>query len=378
METRELSASAPGCPRLFETVQAVLTERGNDLLLAPLDADAAHVLSRAIERLGWEHSRRGSALLLLNARPRIANLRDALLQHIPTSVQVRIKGVLMNGAAWTAETLLGAFLRSETLPVLFEQTEVAWVSEVFQRGLLFSVYHPIVDAADGQVFAYEALIRATHPETGETVGAGQLIHAAGRMNLQRHFDQRARETAIRCAAAFADTDLRLFVNFAPGAIYEPELCLQSTVQAARETGIDMRRLVFEVIETEQIPSMDRLRKLADYYRSQGAGIALDDISSGFSSLQYLTDLLPDYVKVDRDLVASAEANSSARHTLESIVGLARKLNVRVIAEGIETRQQLAICLDAGVDYLQGYLFGMPAFPPQSIPPGLFDCQLRAA
>jgi EAL domain-containing protein (putative c-di-GMP-specific phosphodiesterase class I) len=132
----------------------------------------------------------------------------------------------------------------------------------------------------------------------------------------------------------------------------------------------MDRIVFEVIETERIECLQRLREIVAFLKRHGAGVALDDLSSGYNSLQFLADLVPDYVKIDRDLVTMSAVSGSARHTLESIVTLARKLNVKVIAEGVESETQLKVCLDAGVEYLQGFLFALPGCPPQpvTVPP----------
>lgn len=340
--------------------------RRDYLLLAPLDGDADAALTKALQTGGIAFERRACALALKTADRPVSSLSALLNDHIPRALQARVKGVFTNSDADTPESMLSAFLQAEALAVLLEQTEVEWARDVLSQDRLFCLFHPIVEATTGQVFAYEALIRASHPENGEIVGASQLIYACEKLNLQYHLDQKARQAAIRDAAALQIPDVRFFINFLPGAVYDPEICLRTTFAAAETAGLDMERLVFEVVETEQIPCLERLRHILDYYRLLGARISLDDISSGYSSLQYLSALLPDYVKIDRHLVASAAASAPARHTLESIVNLAKRLGVRVIAEGIETPEHLRICLDVGADFLQGYYFARPASPPEPI------------
>jgi len=94
---------------------------------------------------------------------------------------------------------------------------------------------------------------------------------------------------------------------------------------------------------------------------------VDDMGAGFSSLRYLTELRPDFVKLDRDLVVRAEkGDDAARGAMDTIIRTAKNLNIAVIAEGIETPAQMAVCVGAGVDYLQGFLFARPACPPEAV------------
>ena len=92
------------------------------------------------------------------------------------------------------------------------------------------------------------------------------------------------------------------------------------------------------------------------------------MGAGFSTIQYLTALHPDYVKLDRDLVVRAEHSAEARRGLDLIVAQARQLEIQVIAEGIETEGQMRMCQEAGADFMQGFLFARPANPPEMTRP----------
>ena len=135
------------------------------------------------------------------------------------------------------------------------------------------------------------------------------------------------------------------------------------MEAAHEYGVPLSRLVFEVVETEQIPDMKKLERILDYYRRHGAGTAVDDMGAGYASVEYLAALQPDFVKIDRDLVVRAELEKEARQKMDLIVSQAKSLGIAVIAEGIETPEPLHLCREAGTDFLQGYFFGIPANPP---------------
>ena len=180
-----------------------------------------------------------------------------------------------------ASSALAAFVQAEPLSRLMESAQHDWVRDALNDDWLFSVFHPIVGAETGAVFAYEALIRARHPETDQVIGAGPIIEAAVNLNLEHVLDQCARKTAIRNAAALQMPDVRLFINFMPNTIYDPEVCLRTTMETAEECGLELSSLVFEVVETEHIPDMKRLKKILDYYKSRGVGTAVDDMARVF-------------------------------------------------------------------------------------------------
>lgn len=366
---RNLCAGAESSPQACDSPPSGVVDNHPVLLLAPLDTDAAHVLACQLEAAGFKFQVEGPVFALEIAASSDVDFLRSLQDRISGPLQHRVKGVIAN-VMESSDDLVRRLMHAELLTELFDRTDAEWVRTVFEQDRIFSVFHPIVSATDCSLFAYEGLIRARSSHSVDVIGAGQLIYAARKLNLQHEFDRRARISAIRGAARLGLHGTRLFVNFMPNTIYDPEVCLRSTVEEAEKTGFGMSNIVFEVVETEQISSLDRLKQIVAFLKDHGAGVALDDLSSGYASLQFLADLVPDYVKIDRDLVTMAAASGSARHTLESIVTLARKLDVAVIAEGVETDGQLTVCLEAGVDYMQGFLFALPGCPPQpvTIPP----------
>ena len=340
------------------------------LLLGPHNNNVREALVKSLEAantpfLAWEN-----VLALPALRPRVAGLTAAFLEHLPEATTKDVTGVFFSGDLGDAASALAAFIRAEPLTALIQRAQHDWVRDALDEGWLFSLFHPIVDAGTGAVFAHEALIRARHPQTQEVIGAGPIIDAAVKLNLEHVLDQRARQAAIRNAAALEMPPSRLFINFMPNTIYDPEVCLRTTMETAEECSTDLSRLVFEVVESEHIPDMKRLKHILDYYKSRGVGTAVDDMGAGFSSLEYLTALRPDYVKLDRALVVHAEHDRSARQNLDLVVAQARRLEIQVIAEGIETEGQMQMCRDAGADFMQGFLFARPANPPEAVRPFL--------
>jgi EAL domain-containing protein (putative c-di-GMP-specific phosphodiesterase class I) len=338
------------------------------LLLGPHNGNARAALVKVLNDSQTSYQAGAEVFALPVSQPRVSGLPAAFLAGLPEAVAQDITGVFFSGDLNGAAGTLGAFVHAEPLGALIERARHDWVRDALDDGWLFSLFQPIVGAQTGEVFAYEALIRARRPLTGDIIGAGAIIDAAASLKLEHVLDQRARQSAIRNAAALDLPDMRLFINFMPNTIYDPEVCLRTTMETAEECGTDLSRLVFEVVETENIPDMERLKHILDYYRSRGVGTAVDDMGAGFSSLEYLTTLRPDYVKLDRALVVRAEHDPAARQALDIIVAQAQQLEIHVIAEGIETEAQRLMCREAGVDFMQGFLFARPANPPEAIRP----------
>lgn len=334
-------------------------------------------MQRCLQAAGMPNRVYGKVLALPTAYQQMPRLRTALDAHLPSPIQDSVQAVFYQGEMECPFSALAAFIDAEPLPVLLARQAHEWVREALDDGWLFSAFHPIIDADTLEIYGHEALIRARNPRTQETIGAGPIIQACEQLELQHVLDQRARQTAIRDAAALGLPEGRFFINFLPNTIYDPEICLRTTMEAAAKHQMDVARLVFEVVETESIPDMKRLKRILDYYRSRGVGTAVDDMGAGFSSTDYLTVLHPDYVKLDRGIVVAAEQDSSARHKMDEIIGTAKALGIRVIAEGIETPAQMQVCRDSGADLVQGFLFARPANPPQTVDPSAFSRRLAA-
>lgn len=338
------------------------------LLLGP---ENAHVRQALTKHLTEAHlpfqSLDGGVLVLAADSTRLPAPTLACLRALPDAAQQNIKAVFFGDSPTCASSLLTAFVQAEPLARLLACQEHEWVRAALDDDWLFSVFHPIVHARSGDVFAHEALIRARRPRTGEIIGAGPLIAACEGLRLEHVLDQRARQTAIRNAAALdLPSASRFFINFLPNTIYDPEICLRTTMETAHKCRLDPARLVFEVVETEHVPSLQRLQHILNYYRERGVGTAVDDMGAGHTSLEYLEILRPDFVKIDRMVVVRAEREAGARRDMNSMIAEAKRLNIQVIAEGIETPGQHQMCVDAGADFVQGFLFARPANPPQSV------------
>ena len=244
----------------------------------------------------------------------------------------------------------------QPLHIWAERYNSTWFEPATQN-LVFHA-QPIVEVQTGRVVAYEALVRARSGT--ETIGAEPLLRAAMAHDQLRAFDALARTAAIRQLYGKLHPSQSLFINFAPGVIYNPDICLQTTFQACREVGADFSRLVFEITEGEAFPDLRLLKSILERYRREGARVALDDLGSGHTSLAYLAELKPDIVKLDRALIQGLHRSASAFRLVRSLVDYAHDLGIQVVAEGIEEPEELDAISQTGVDLVQGYFLGRPA------------------
>jgi EAL domain-containing protein (putative c-di-GMP-specific phosphodiesterase class I) len=213
-------------------------------------------------------------------------------------------------------------------------------------------FQPIVDLATAQVTTYEALVRGPGGESAWSV-LSQVTD-----DLLYRFDQACRVRAIEMASAL-DMQERLSINFLPNAVYEPEACIQATLEVSRRVGWPAERLVFEFTETERVRDQGHLKRIIDSYRSMGFTTALDDFGNGYANLDLLTELEPDKLKIDRELVKGCDRDRRRQALLRAVRGLASELELEVIAEGVETPEEAMWLARAGITRQQGFFFARP-------------------
>ncbi len=252
-----------------------------------------------------------------------------------------------------------------------------WLPELLGRPeALYPHFQPIVSLRTGEVAGYEALIRGRHE--GRELSGGEIVSAARAHGQLYALDLRGRTAALEHGLPQLEDDRRLFVNFSPGAIYDPDICLRTTFAVARRLGSSLDRIVFEVVESEQYPDLGFLRRILDRYRAEGARVALDDLGAGYASLNHLRILRPDVVKLDRELLHGIATDDARRRLVAALVDYAHDLGIEVIAEGIENGDDLRTAAELGADMAQGWHLGRPAaeMRPSRLSEAPFEVSLR--
>lgn len=219
-------------------------------------------------------------------------------------------------------------------------------------------FQPIVDVSNKSIFGYEALVRGPNNE-----GAASVLSQVNDSNRYR-FDQAIRVKAIDLAKKLGLQGM-LSINFLPNAVYKPETCIRATLEAAKELDFPTDRIMFEVTEGEKVLDNDHLRNIFKEYKKHRFTTAIDDFGAGYAGLNLLADWQPDIIKLDMSLTRNVNDDRVRRSLVFGIISICKELDIKVIAEGIETREECLTLADEGVKLFQGYFFARPGF--ESLP-----------
>jgi diguanylate cyclase (GGDEF)-like protein/PAS domain S-box-containing protein len=233
-----------------------------------------------------------------------------------------------------------------------------------ERGEFRLAYQPVIDVPTGEVCGFEALLRWTHPEMGE-VQPDAFIPVAEETGIILPLGRWVVEEAARQLRAWnaraGASPLMMAVNFSVKQFVQPDL-----VDHLRETldreALDPARFTVEITESVILERADPIRATLDGLRELGVVLCMDDFGTGFSSLGYLHRFPLGELKIDRSFVRRMDRDPRSAQLVHAIVGLARTLGVGVVAEGVETREQLVALRTLGCDRVQGFLFAEPLSP----------------
>ena len=213
------------------------------------------------------------------------------------------------------------------------------------------VYQPLIDATSGSMVGAEALVRS-----GVARDGGALFARANAAALGERLSRVVQRKALRAAAVWEGPlrNLSISINLLPADISRPgyERWLLDEIAAV---GIDPKRITLEITETALVGDHDVVAARLATLREAGIRIAVDDFGTGYANLGYLTALPLDMLKIDRGLVANIVSREHDRIVVKALIRLARELNLKVVVEGVETAEQLALLKDWGCDVYQGFL-----------------------
>jgi len=229
-----------------------------------------------------------------------------------------------------------------------------------QEGEFVLHYQPQVDLRTGRVCGVEALLRWQHPERGLVLPA-EFIPLAEKTGLIPRLGEWVLRTACAQYKAWQEAGLRctsVAVNVSPRQLQQPDL-IDTVAQVLQETGLGASSLRLEITESAVMRDVEMAVNFLRDLRGMGVEISVDDFGTGYSSLSHLKRLPIDEVKIDRSFVQGVPADLDDAAIVTAIIGLAESLNLRVVAEGVETSEQLAFLKEHGCHIMQGYLFARP-------------------
>jgi EAL domain-containing protein (putative c-di-GMP-specific phosphodiesterase class I) len=277
-----------------------------------------------------------------------------------------VRGSLFESREPSQDELAQAFLKLEEVDQVIARINTRWFVKLLATDSVSVVFQPLVSIATGTCVAHECLVRGDRD--GVPIGAESMLSNARILGLSHELDHAAWRAALKLGRSLTKNGLALFLNFTPSSVHKSTFDVKKTKALCREMGGDISQLVFEVTEAEKVNDFELLKRVMQEYRAEGAKIALDDLGSGYSSILRLADLRPDYVKLDQRLVHGAYGDYLRSVLLKAVTEAAHKLNIKVVAEGVETEDDLRFCIEIGADLAQGYFLARPAEIAPSISP----------
>ncbi|WP_435640891.1 EAL domain-containing protein [Micavibrio aeruginosavorus] len=238
-----------------------------------------------------------------------------------------------------------------------------------EKGEFVPALQPIVALPSRRLVGFETLVRWNHPERG-MVFPDEFIPVAERTNLVQFIDhmmlQKACELMPDLLSDMGGDDVPLFISAnLSGINFENLDIIQSVRETLVHSGVDPHRIKLEITESALIDDPEKTEQVLRGLRALGVTIALDDFGTGYSSLGYLHRFPIDSIKVDRSFVSQMHDAPRSIDIIRAIVGLAHNFKMDVVAEGLETEQDVQMINALGCEMAQGYFFAKPLMPAQA-------------
>lgn len=228
--------------------------------------------------------------------------------------------------------------------------------QALNKGEFRVYYQPIADTMNGEIYGYEALVRWFHPLRG-SVPPTEFIPVAEKIGLINQLGEWVLRTACEAAASWS-SPLKVSVNVSPVQLMNSSLT-DTVVTILRTTGLDPYRLDLEITESDVFNENTRSLEILSQLRELGVQISIDDFGTGYSSLSRLSYFPFDKIKIDRSFVINIPDQKDDLDIVRLIISMGKSLHMRIVAEGVETEEQLQSLRKLGCDLVQGYLIGKP-------------------
>ena len=245
------------------------------------------------------------------------------------------------------------------------------LKEIIMEENIETMYQPIVDLSDGKIFAYEALSRG--PKGSAMESPLVLFSVAETAQMSFELDRLCRKKAIQNAKGLHSPQ-KLFINTFPTTLHDPEFKGEYLHKLLQESDFSGNNIVFEITERFAIENYALFQQEQSYYSSLGFDLAVDDIGTGYGSLEAIANLKPQFVKVDISIIRGIHENPVKVELLKAIRDIGLKVNAKVVAEGIEVAEELRVVRELGIHYGQGFLLAKPQ-PKLREPDAIIDVKL---
>lgn len=230
---------------------------------------------------------------------------------------------------------------------------------IIRKKLIKTVFQPILSLRDGSVLGHEALSRITVKTNIENTE--MLFKVAECRNRLWELELLCRTTALETAFRFVDHpyNRKLFINVNPNIMYDETFMKGFTKSFLEQYKIIPENIIFEITEQYVIKDFELFSKTLEHYKSQSFKIAIDDAGSGYSGLNLISEIKPDFIKLDMNLIRDLNNDSLRFALVKGMVEVSKVSNIQLIAEGIESYEEFETLLNLGVQYGQGYFIQKP-------------------
>ncbi len=229
-------------------------------------------------------------------------------------------------------------------------------------------FQPIVELGTGVLHEYECLFRPQMPMLPQSISSivAAAIYTERSIELDLFIIGSILERAGRLEAIHREAGKeprRFGINFTPASLLDPAFEAKAFAAMVRAAGLSPSRITVECTEQQSVSDLGPLKRQVKALRRLGFGFAVDDAGAGYASFALVAALRPTIIKIDREITYGISHDDAKQALVEAFVSFGRRINAKLVAEGIENRKDLAKLREFGVDYGQGYLFGKPALEP---------------
>ncbi|MFP4299333.1 MAG: EAL domain-containing protein [Spirulinaceae cyanobacterium] len=325
------------------------------LILQPTSAETRH----SLKRMGYRPFPQTPLLLYATATDSQKSTLFVALSQTLSAVELTNTRCLMTRSPLDEPQILREFLYAQPLSKMAQAIEYGWFFRFLIENKWVFHYQPIIDLATGKAIAHECLARA-QTEDGQLIYGEQLIRAAIATQTLSDFDEIAYVSCLEAIANLKSAPGSLFfVNISPNTLLRMPNFVWQNQERVAALGLQPQQIVFELTEVERLRQSHEILEAIAQLREQGFKIAIDDLFGCTVLDRYLLEFRPDIIKVDRRAIHGCSQHAMKRILLKSILSSAQELHCRVVAEGLETPEDIQLCRHYGVDFGQG--FGL-AFP----------------
>jgi diguanylate cyclase (GGDEF)-like protein len=260
-----------------------------------------------------------------------------------------VEGTDLSRAIYKAARLASKMAKEGLLSKKFQR--IRRFMDILDKEDIHMLFQPIVSLQSSQCLGWEALLRG--PEEDYFHSPLHLFSYAEEMKRSYELESMCRKKALEKAGEL-DPKKKLFLNIDPRSMMDGE-----AIPELHPYQIPPNQVVLEITERHAISNYDSFKEAIEQYRKKGYLIAVDDAGAGYSSLEMITSIYPDYIKMDMSLIRNIDVDPVKQALIETFVNFASKVGCKIIAEGIETESELQKLAELGVDYGQGFFIGRP-------------------